>query len=227
MKELTGRGDGQLGRIINALSESEQMTLRALAATLEIRDVETHAHSERVVGFSLRLGLEMELHKEQMSSLGLGSLFHDIGKIGVPDYVLRKPARLTAEEWTKMREHPALGRQVLAGIGFLDGAARVVGQHHEQWDGAGYPCGLRGQEIDMNARIFAVADAFDAMTSDRVYRTGMTYEAACAELERCAGRQFDPEVVMAFSGIPACEWECAVFPARPNVVATRDSDTLH
>ena len=107
----------------------------------------------------------------------IAARLHDIGKIGVPDSILRKPAKLTEEEWVLMREHPVHGQQILRGIEFLQGAARVVAQHHEQWDGSGYPLGLQEEEIDLNARIFAVADAFDAITSDRVYRKGKSYEA--------------------------------------------------
>jgi HD-GYP domain-containing protein (c-di-GMP phosphodiesterase class II) len=142
-----------------------------------------------------------------MKSLEFGSLLHDIGKIGVPDAILRKPAKLTSEEWIKMREHPLHGQQILREIRFLEGASRVVGQHHEKWDGSGYPLGLHGEEIDLNARIFAVADAFDAMTSDRVYRAGRSYEVAAAELERCGSQQFDPQVVAAFHRVPKEDWE--------------------
>jgi HD-GYP domain-containing protein (c-di-GMP phosphodiesterase class II) len=132
---------------------------------------------------------------------------HDIGKIGIPDAILRKPAQLTADEWQQMREHPALGQAILRDIKFLSGAARVVGQHHEKWDGSGYPLGLKGSEIDLNARVFAVADAFDAITSNRVYRAGASYESAVTELETYAGRQFDPQIIAAFRRIPAIEWE--------------------
>src|SRR3712207_3092700 len=141
-----------------------------------------------------------------MRSLEFGSLLHDIGKIGVPDAILRKPAKLTEEEWVLMREHPLHGQKILRGIEFLEGAAKVVAQHHEKWDGTGYPAGLRGEEIDLNARIFAVADAFDAMTSDRVYRRGRGYEDAVAELEAHSGRQFDPQVIAAFMRVPREEW---------------------
>ena len=148
-----------------------------------------------------------DLDKDQMKALEFGSLLHDIGKIGVPDAILRKPAQLTSEEWVKMREHPLHGQQILREIKFLEGAARVVAQHHEKWDGSGYPLGLHGEEIDMNARIFAVADAFDAMTSDRVYRAGRSYEVAAAELDRCMSQQFDPQVVTAFHRVPSEDWE--------------------
>ncbi|MBD0327573.1 MAG: HD-GYP domain-containing protein, partial [Pyrinomonadaceae bacterium] len=177
-----------------------------LAAALETRDRDTHGHSERVVTFSLRLGLELGLDKEQLRALEFGALLHDIGKIGIPDGILRKPAQLTNEEWEQMRQHPLLGQSILRGIKFLEGAALVVGQHHEKWDGSGYPLGLRGEEIDLNARIFAVADAFDAMISDRVYRAGRSYEEAAEELDRFAGKQFDPTVVAAFHRVPREDW---------------------
>ncbi len=153
------------------------------------------------------MGRELGLDREQQRSLEFGSLLHDIGKIGVPDAILRKPAKLTDEEWVRMREHPQHGQAILREIEFLRGAARVVGQHHEKWDGSGYPLGLRGEEIDMNARIFAVADAFDAMISDRVYRAGRPYEEAAEELEKFAGRQFDPTVVAAFHRVPREDWD--------------------
>jgi putative two-component system response regulator len=197
----------ELDGALRSLRLAYRTTLKALVAALEARDSETHGHSERVVSFSLRLGQELGLDVEQTRSLEFGSLLHDIGKIGVPDAVLRKPARLTEDEWEEMRLHPIHGREILRGIEFLEGAARVVAQHHERWDGSGYPAGLKGEGIDINARIFAVADAFDAITSDRVYRGGRPYEAALAELEKHAGVQFDPAVVAAFRRVPRGEWE--------------------
>jgi len=190
-------------------THDERATVDALAATLRIRDTETQGHSERVVRFSSLLGRELALNPAQMKSLEYGSLLHDIGKIGIPDAILHKPGPLTTEEWTRMREHPLLGLKVLSGVGFLDKASRVVVQHHERWDGKGYPFGLAGTEIDRNARIFAVADAFDAMISDRVYRAGRPFAEATEELTRRAGQQFDPEVVECFTGIPQAEWELA------------------
>jgi response regulator RpfG family c-di-GMP phosphodiesterase len=207
LEELVEQRTAELDRALDSVEDAYRSTLKALAHALETRDAETHGHSERVVTFSLRLGRELGLDGQQLKSLEFGSLLHDIGKIGVPDAILRKPARLTEDEWDKMREHPRHGQQILRGIGFLEGAARVVGQHHEKWDGSGYPLGLRGEEIDLNARIFAVADAFDAMTSDRVYRAGKPYEAAAKELESWAGRQFDPQVVEAFHRVPREDWE--------------------
>lgn len=207
LEELVEQRTAELDRALNSLEGAYRSTLKALTAALETRDSETHGHSERVVSYSLRLGREYGLSSEEMKSLEFGSLLHDIGKIGVPDSILRKPAKLTEEEWVRMREHPFHGQQILRGIEFLQGASRVVAQHHEKWDGTGYPLGLRNEEIDICARIFAVADAFDAITSDRVYRRGKPYEAAAQELDDWAGRQFDPKVVEAFHRVPKEDWE--------------------
>jgi len=207
LEELVEQRTAELDRALNSLEGAYRSTLKALTAALETRDSETHGHSERVVSYSLRLGREYGLSSEDMKSLEFGSLLHDIGKIGVPDSILRKPAKLTEEEWVRMREHPLHGQQILRGIEFLQGASRVVAQHHEKWDGTGYPCGLRSEDIDICARIFSVADAFDAITSDRVYRRGKPYEAAAQELDDWAGRQFDPKVVEAFHRVPKEDWE--------------------
>jgi putative two-component system response regulator len=207
LEELVEQRTIELDRALNSLEGAYRSTLKALTSALETRDSETHGHSERVVSYSLRLGREFGLSSEQMKSLEFGSLLHDIGKIGVPDAILRKPAKLTEEEWERMREHPLHGQQILRGIEFLQGAARVVAQHHEKWDGSGYPLGLSGEDIDVCARIFSVADAFDAITSDRVYRRGKSYEAAAQELDDWAGRQFDPRVVEAFHRVPREDWE--------------------
>src|SRR5713226_3639903 len=194
LEELVEQRTAELDRALDSLENAYRSTLKALTAALETRDAETHGHSERVVTYSLRLGREYGLDSRQLKALEFGSLLHDIGKIGVPDLILRKPAKLTDEEWILMRQHPLHGQQILRGIEFLEGAARVVAQHHEKWDGSGYPLGLREDEIDLCARIFAVADAFDAITSDRVYRTGKSYEEAAQELDDWTGRQFDSKV---------------------------------
>ena len=207
LEELVEQRTLELDKALNSLEGAYRSTLKALTAALETRDSETHGHSERVVTYSLRLGLEYGLSSAEMKALEFGSLLHDIGKIGVPDSILRKPAKLTEEEWVRMREHPLHGQQILRGIEFLQGASRVVAQHHEKWDGTGYPLGLRKEEIDICARIFSVADAFDAITSDRVYRRGKSYEAASQELDDWSGRQFDPKVVEAFHRVPKEDWE--------------------
>ncbi len=207
LEELVEQRTIELDKALGSLEAAYRSTLRALTAALETRDAETHGHSERVVTFSLRLGREYGLNGPQMNALEFGSLLHDIGKIGVPDAILRKPSQLTEDEWTRMREHPLHGQQILRGIEFLEGAARVVAQHHEKWDGSGYPLGLKAEEIDVCARIFSVADAFDAITSDRVYREGRSYEAAVAEMDKWTGKQFDPTVVEAFHRVPKEDWD--------------------
>ena len=207
LEELVEQRTAELDQALNSLEDAYRSTLKALTAALETRDSETHGHSERVVTYSLRLGREYGLSAEQMKALEFGSLLHDIGKIGVPDLILRKPAKLTDEEWVLMREHPLHGQQILRGIEFLEGPARVVAQHHEKWDGSGYPLGLQGDDIDLCARIFSVADAFDAITSDRVYRRGKSYQEAADELDEWAGRQFDPKVVEAFHRVPQQDWD--------------------
>ena len=207
LEELVTQRTAELDDALGSLENAYRSTLQALTAALETRDAETHGHSERVVTFSLRLGREYGLTGPQMKALEFGSLLHDIGKIGVPDAILRKPAKLTDEEWVRMREHPVHGQQILRGIKFLEGAARVVAQHHEKWDGSGYPLGLKAEEIDICARIFSVADAFDAITSDRVYREGRSYDAAAQELDDWANRQFDPNVIEAFHRVPPEDWE--------------------
>src|SRR5229473_2775530 len=207
LEELVEQRTAELDRALDSLEDAYRSTLKALTAALETRDSETHGHSERVVSYSLRLGREYGLNRDEMKALEFGSLLHDIGKIGVPDSILRKPAKLTEEEWVRMREHPMHGQQILRGIEFLQGAARVVAQHHEKWDGSGYPLGLRVEDIDVCARIFSVADAFDAITSDRVYRKGKSYEAAAQELDEWVNRQFDPKVVEAFHRVPKEDWD--------------------
>ncbi len=207
LEELVEQRTAELDQALASLENAYRSTLKALTSALETRDSETHGHSERVVTYSLRLGREYGLDSELMKALEFGSLLHDIGKIGVPDAILRKPAKLTDEEWVRMREHPIHGQQILRGIEFLAGPSRVVAQHHEKWDGSGYPLGLRGEDIDICARIFAVADAFDAITSDRVYRKGKSYEAATEELDEWAGKQFDAQVVAAFHRVPKEDWE--------------------
>ena len=207
LEEMVATRTRELNRALATVDGSYRATLKALAASLETRDAETHGHSKRVVSFSLRLGRELRLDAAQLRALEFGAILHDIGKIGVPDAILRKPSRLTEEEWVLMRRHPKLGEQILNGIEFLEGAARVVGQHHEKWDGSGYPAGLRGEEIDLIARIFAVADAFDAMTSDRVDMAARDYESAAAELGAGAGRHFDPQVVASFYRVPREDWD--------------------
>ena len=204
--ELRGLNEN-LNQMLESLYQNYRATLRALARALEARDVETAGHSDRVVAYSLRLGREMGLSHTELIALEQGALLHDIGKIGVRDSILLKRGPLTAEEWVEMREHINHGLRIISGIDFLKGAASVVGQHHEKYNGSGYPHGLSGEQIHINARIFAVADAFDAITSDRPYRAAADYPAAREEIVASVGTHFDPGVVNAFLEIPEAEWQ--------------------
>jgi len=175
-------------------------TIGALASALESKDTGTRAHSQRVQLYACVLTRIVSPGLLDDPSTEYGFLLHDVGKIGIPDEVLRKPSRLAPAEERLMRMHTLLGEQMLGGIGFLKGEGlRVVRSHHERWDGQGYPDGLVGEQIPQNARIFAVADTLDAITSARPYRRAGTWAAARAEIFANAGTQFDPDVVDAFS----------------------------
>lgn len=204
--ELQSAND-DLSFMLDTVYRNYCATLRGLARTLEARDIETRGHSDRVVAYSMTLGRKMGLSAMDLLALEQGALLHDIGKIGVPDSVLLKPGSLTTGEWVKMREHVAHGLRIIDGVDFLTGARYVVGQHHEKYDGSGYPNKLRGDGIHIHARIFAVADAFDAIRSDRPYRAAQSSEKACEELRLHAGMHFDPKVVSTFMSIPEVEWE--------------------
>lgn len=195
-----------LNRMLEALYKNYRATLRALAGALEARDVETAGHSDRVVAYSLRLGRELGLSHKELIALEQGALLHDIGKIGVRDSILLKKGALTGPEWKEMREHINHGLRIIEGIDFLSGAAPIVGEHHEKYDGSGYPLGLSGESIHINARIFAVADAFDAITSDRSYRNASSYADARKEIILNSGIHFDPVVVDTFLAVPESEW---------------------
>jgi response regulator RpfG family c-di-GMP phosphodiesterase len=195
-----------LNKMLEALYQNYRATLRALAGALEARDVETAGHSDRVVAYSLRLGRELGLSHKDLIALEQGALLHDIGKIGVRDSILLKTGALTGPEWEEMREHINHGLRIIEGIDFLRGAAPVVGEHHEKYDGSGYPLGLCGEKIHVHARIFAVADAFDAITSDRPYRHSSSYADARREIIASSGIHFDPVVVDTFLAVPESEW---------------------
>jgi response regulator RpfG family c-di-GMP phosphodiesterase len=182
--------------------------MSALAAAIEARDNYTSGHLDRVSSYALSTGQEMGLDERQKWNLWLGSLFHDVGKLAIPDAILNKPGPLTDEEYAQMKNHPQLGVQIVERISFLMPAATCILHHQERWDGKGYPHGLKGQMISVEGRILAVADAFDAMLTDRPYRRGRSEDEAVDELLRCSGTQFDPEVVDAFlrareKGFPA------------------------
>jgi HD-GYP domain-containing protein (c-di-GMP phosphodiesterase class II) len=201
------RKTADLHALLYEVEEAYRQTLWALGSALESRDVETNAHSIRVMKYARALAESMGISGQPLQDIEYGVFLHDIGKIGVPDAILLKPDKLTDEEWVTMREHPVCGRYLLAGIKFLEGGINIVYCHHERWDGAGYPRKLRGEEIPRGARIFAVADTLDAMTSDRPYRKALSYETARAEIRVHCGSQFDPSVVDAFLEFSDTDWK--------------------
>jgi HD-GYP domain-containing protein (c-di-GMP phosphodiesterase class II) len=192
----TSRERADAERALAQLEEAYELTVAALAAALELRDDETGSHARRVTELAHELARAVDPALSADRELRYGFLLHDIGKIGIPDAILLKPGSLTPAEQEQLHLHPVLGEQLVAALPHLQGVAReVIAYHHERWDGSGYPWGLRGTQIPLPARIFAVADAFDAITSDRPYKPALPAEAALAEIERQAGRQFDPAVV--------------------------------
>jgi response regulator RpfG family c-di-GMP phosphodiesterase len=191
----------ELRLALKDIAQTYQNTLLALVAALDAREHETSDHSQRVVKYTVAIAERLSLQGTDLEELGRGALLHDVGKIGVPDAVLLKPGKLTTEEWAEMRKHPDIGWKMIESIPFLATPATIVLSHQERFDGGGYPRKLRGEEIHIGARIFAVADTLDAMTSDRPYRKATSFENAMAEVQRCAGSQFDPEVVRAFTDI--------------------------
>ena len=170
-------------------------TIEALVSALEARDPYTQAHAGRIRDTAIALSIAMQIPLEQRRAIRLGAIMHDVGKIGISDSILLKAGPLSDEEWKIMRAHPVIGEKMLSGIDFLAPALPIVRHHHERWDGNGYPDRLQGDAIPIGARIVGICDAFDAMTSDRSYRAGMTIDDACDELQRNSGTQFDPRCV--------------------------------
>ena len=211
-------------RLYHQLRRSICQSLLGLANALEAKDPYTRGHSERVGAWSGRLATALGLPPEEVETITQAGLLHDIGKIGVPDAILLKRGALTEEEWAHMRRHVDYGADILRGIEFLNGAGQIVAQHHERYDGSGYPSGVTGETICLGARIFAVADAVDAMTSDRPYRAALPFEAAADEMIRCSGSHFDPQVVRAFTSVPLDVWQqIRGLAAEPGLIFEDDS----
>ncbi len=188
------------------LNSHREMTLDVLMKVLDARGHETQAHSQRVRAYTLRLARQMDFPDKHLIDLGRGALLHDIGKVGIPDSILLKPGRLNAEEWRQMKQHTVIGHRILKGVQFLDRVAEMVLSHHERFDGKGYPRGLSGDEIILEARMFSILDAWDAMTSNRPYRDAQSVDFARGEISNSAGSQFDPAAVEAFMQVPVEEW---------------------
>ena len=194
------RANADILHMANQLRETYDGTLEALVSALDARDRETKGHSVRVAKYMMEIAYHIGIPSgtDEWVDMQRGALLHDVGKIGVSDSILHKPGPLSDDEWVDMRRHPKIGYDMLKDISFLSGAATIVLAHHERFDGKGYPRGLAADEIPLGARIFVLADTFDAMTSDRPYRSALTSEASRAEIIRCSGTQFDPTCVQAF-----------------------------
>jgi ribonuclease P protein subunit RPR2 len=182
------------------LRRSYMATVRALSNAVEARDAYTGQHAERVAAYGMRIGRAVGLEVDPQTEFGF--LLHDVGKVAVPDSILFKTGRLTAEEYALIERHPIIGSEILREVDFLAGAVEVVRHHHERWDGRGYPDRLSADAIPLSARVFAVADTLDALTTDRPYRPAVGYAEARAEIRRESGTQFDPAVVDAYETIP-------------------------
>jgi putative nucleotidyltransferase with HDIG domain len=191
-----------LDRSKSDLIAAYDTTLEGWVRVLDLRDRGTTGHSLRVVSLTVRLAQRMSIDESQLEHIRRGALLHDIGKMAVPDQVLRKPGPLTDAEWEIMREHPKYAAEMLRGISFLEPAIDIPSLHHERWDGTGYPHGLKGEEIPIAARIFSVIDAWDSILSDRPYHKAQTEAEARMILQECRGTQFDPHVVDVFLAMP-------------------------
>ena len=180
------------------LVQSYDATIQGWSAALELRDLETQGHSQRVTEMSLNIGRAMDIAEGELEHIRRGALLHDVGKMGIPDHILLKPGELTHEEWDVMRKHTSYAKDLLSFVPFLRPALDIPMYHHERWDGSGYPEGLKGENIPLAARIFAVVDVWDALLSDRPYRKAWPKEKAIEYLHQQAGLQFDPQVVEVF-----------------------------
>ena len=180
------------------LEKSYLESIEVLRRTVEVKDVYTRGHSDRVSEYSLLIGEKLNLPPEQMKTLKIGALFHDIGKIGIPDAILLKTDKLTDDEYSEIKNHPAIGAHILSNASIFADIIPIVKHHHERYDGKGYPARLAGEDIPYLARIVAVADTFDAMTSRRSYRQALDFDYRTNEIERCKGTQFDPAIADVF-----------------------------
>src|SRR5579871_560828 len=207
LESLVAARTEQLRQAMTDLERSYDITLEALGDALDLKDAETEGHSKRVTAFTIAIARAMGLSGDKIRVIARGAFLHDIGKMAIPDAILRKPGALTEAETEIMREHCFRGYQMLKKIPFLSEASEIVYSHQERFDGTGYPRGLSGQDIPMGARIFSIADTLDAITSDRPYRAAQSIQVARDEVERFSGRQFDPEVVRVFMEMPDTIWE--------------------
>lgn len=206
LEELVAARTNQLQAALKQIAQSYEDTLQALGAAIDLRDNETGGHSQRVCRYSLEIARAMGWQEKELGSLARGAYLHDIGKLGVPDGILLKPGPLTPEERKLMQRHSQIGFDLVKDIPFLADATDVVLMHHERFDGSGYPQGLKGEQIPMSARIFAIADTLDAITSERPYQRASSFESARETIRRLSGTAFDPQVVSVFLNLPEHIW---------------------
>jgi putative two-component system response regulator len=223
LEERVASRTRQLKEALGVLEHTYHSTLVALSKALDSRDADSDGHSLRVTVYATRLARQLGMGEAEVRTIEQGVLLHDIGKIGIPDALLRKQGRLSHSEWLLMQKHPEIGYRILSSIKFLKGAAQLVLHHHEQYDGNGYPQQLKGDEITAGARVFAIADALDDLTSNRPFQTAVSFEAAIRKIEAMSGVQLDPAFVSEFLKIPSAGWEAV----RQEVAATtRRADFL-
>ena len=193
--------NGELKESRENLEKAYLESIEILRHTVEAKDTYTRGHSDRVSDYSVLIGKHMGLSEDDLHTLKIGGLFHDIGKIGIPDSILLKEAKLTDDEYSQIKNHPAIGKHILANATIFQEIVPIVFHHHEKFDGRGYPSGLSGESIPLFARITAIADTFDAMTSKRSYRNALPLEVVIGEIEKCSGTQFDPKIATIFLDI--------------------------
>ena len=200
----------QIRQTMNQLHKAYDNTLTALVRALDAREKEVGSHSERVMNYTSLMAARLGIDSSELEHLAKGALLHDIGKIGITDNILLKPGALDDEEWIEMRRHPQVGYSILSEIEFLKRPAEIILTHHERFDGTGYPNGLKGEQIPIGSRIFALVDTLDAMTSNRPYRKALPFDAVISEVNKFRGRQFDPDLADLFLSISRSQWEeCA------------------
>ena len=207
LEEQVASRTRQLEEALGVLQQTYHSTLVALSKALDSRDADSDGHSLRVTVYTKQIAQRLNLSDADIRIVEQGVLLHDIGKIGIPDELLRRPEALTRKELLLMRQHPEIGYRILSSIKFLKGAAQVVLHHHERYDGKGYPRGLKGNEIHVGARIFAVADALDDLTSNNRIEPAMSFEGAAGEIPKMSGIQLDPKIVREFLEVPISKWE--------------------
>ncbi len=206
LEQIVSLRTSRLRATMHDLEKSYDITLEAMGDALDLRDAETEGHSRRVTAYTVALAREIGLDPEALRIIARGAFLHDIGKIATPDSILLKRAALTPQETEIMRQHCVRGYEMVHKIPFLRDASEIVYAHQEYFDGSGYPRGLRGEEIPLGARIFAIADTLDAITSDRPYRNGLGFAQAREEIARCSGTQFDPKIIEVFLSLPEDLW---------------------